>query len=59
VNKLLKMHRQMSDMMKKMGKGGRMPFGGLAACRNCRRECFRGEKISARNALANSREGKA
>ncbi len=27
VNKLLKMHRQMSDMMKKMGKGGRMPFG--------------------------------
>ena len=24
VNKLLKMHRQMSDMMKKMGKGGRM-----------------------------------
>jgi signal recognition particle subunit SRP54 len=23
VNKLLKMHRQMSDMMKKMGKGGR------------------------------------
>jgi signal recognition particle subunit SRP54 len=25
VNKLLKMHRQMSDMMKKMGKGGRMP----------------------------------
>ncbi len=34
VNKLLKMHRQMSDMMKKMGKGGRMPqmpgmFGGM------------------------------
>jgi signal recognition particle subunit SRP54 len=38
VNKLLKMHRQMADMMKKMGKGGRMPamppglggmFGGL------------------------------
>jgi signal recognition particle subunit SRP54 len=29
VNKLLKMHRQMSDMMKKMGKmGGKMPFGG-------------------------------
>lgn len=33
VNKLLKMHRQMADMMKKMGKGGRMPamppgFGG-------------------------------
>src|SRR5215469_5251876 len=28
VNKLLKMHRQMSDMMKKMGKmGGKMPFG--------------------------------
>ena len=25
VNKLLKMHRQMVDMMKKMGKGGRMP----------------------------------
>jgi signal recognition particle subunit SRP54 len=25
VNKLLKMHRQMSDMMKKIGKGGRMP----------------------------------
>lgn len=25
VNKLCKMHRQMSDMMKKMGKGGRMP----------------------------------
>jgi len=24
VNKLLKMHRQMADMMKKMGKGGRM-----------------------------------
>jgi signal recognition particle subunit SRP54 len=30
VNKLLKMHRQMSDAMKKMGKmGGRMPMGGL------------------------------
>jgi len=31
VNKLLKMHRQMSDMMKKMGKGGRMPMmpGGM------------------------------
>jgi signal recognition particle subunit SRP54 len=28
VNKLLKMHRQMSDVMKKIGKGGRMPFGG-------------------------------
>ncbi|MGD0190825.1 MAG: signal recognition particle protein [Rhizomicrobium sp.] len=29
VNKLLKMHRQMSDMMKRMGKmGGKMPFGG-------------------------------
>ncbi|HEY5048538.1 MAG TPA: signal recognition particle protein [Rhizomicrobium sp.] len=28
VNKLLKMHRQMSDMMKRMGKmGGRMPMG--------------------------------
>ena len=25
VNKLLKMHRQMSDMMKKMGKGGKFP----------------------------------
>ena len=25
VNKLLKMHRQMADMMKKMGKGGRTP----------------------------------
>jgi signal recognition particle subunit SRP54 len=25
VNKLLKMHRQMADMMKKMGKGGRVP----------------------------------
>jgi len=36
VNKLLKMHRQMSDMMKKMGKGGRAMqglasmFGGAA-----------------------------
>jgi signal recognition particle subunit SRP54 len=30
VNKLLKMHRQMADAMKKMGKmGGRMPMGGL------------------------------
>jgi signal recognition particle subunit SRP54 len=29
VNKLLKMHRQMSDVMKKIGKGGRMPFGGM------------------------------
>jgi len=29
VNKLLKMHRQMSDVMKKMGKGGRNPFGNL------------------------------
>lgn len=33
VNKLLKMHRQMADMMKKMGKGGRVPMmpgmGGL------------------------------
>src|SRR5271168_1893583 len=29
VNKLLKMHRQMSDVMKKMGKGGRNPFGGM------------------------------
>src|SRR6185369_1458524 len=26
VNKLLKMHRQMADMMKKVGKGGRMPM---------------------------------
>jgi signal recognition particle subunit SRP54 len=26
VNKLLKMHRQMADIMKKMGKGGRMPM---------------------------------
>ena len=45
VNKLLKMHRQMADMMKKMGKGGRMPFD---AWRNGRRHagglppgCFR------------------
>ncbi|HTW33710.1 MAG TPA: signal recognition particle protein [Rhizomicrobium sp.] len=29
VNKLLKMHRQMSDVMKKIGKGGRNPFGGM------------------------------
>ena len=29
VNKLLKMHRQMADVMKKMGKGGRNPFGGM------------------------------
>jgi signal recognition particle subunit SRP54 len=29
VNKLLKMHRQMSDMMKKMGKGARNPFAGM------------------------------
>jgi signal recognition particle subunit SRP54 len=29
VNKLLKMHRQMSDVMKKIGKGGRNPFGGF------------------------------
>jgi signal recognition particle subunit SRP54 len=29
VNKLLKMHRQMADMMKKIGKGGRNPFGGM------------------------------
>ena len=29
VNKLLKMHRQMSDMMKQMKKGGRNPFGGM------------------------------
>ncbi len=28
VNKLIKMHRQMADMMKKIGKGGRMPFMG-------------------------------
>jgi signal recognition particle subunit SRP54 len=27
VNRLLKMHRQMADMMKKVGKGGRMPQG--------------------------------
>jgi signal recognition particle subunit SRP54 len=27
VNKLLKMHRQMSDMMKKMNKGGRAMQG--------------------------------
>ena len=27
VNKLLKMHRQMSDVMKKMGKGGRAMQG--------------------------------
>ncbi len=32
VNKLLKMHRQMSDVMKKMGKmGGKMPMGGLGS----------------------------
>ena len=31
VNKLLKMHRQMSDVMKKMGKGGRGAMGGLGA----------------------------
>jgi signal recognition particle subunit SRP54 len=30
VNKLLKMHRQMSDVMKKMGKGGRGAMQGLA-----------------------------
>jgi signal recognition particle subunit SRP54 len=29
VNKLLKMHRQMSDMMKQMRKGGRGALGGL------------------------------
>jgi signal recognition particle subunit SRP54 len=29
VNKLLKMHRQMADVMKKIGRGGRNPFGGL------------------------------
>ena len=45
VNKLLKMHRQMADMMKKMGKGGRMPMmrrhGGAAECpADCRPECF-------------------
>ena len=45
VNKLLKMHRQMADMMKKMGKGGRMPMmppgmgGGCPV--ECRPECFR------------------
>ena len=27
VNRLLKMHRQMADVMKKVGKGGRLPFG--------------------------------
>ncbi len=31
VNKLLKMHRQMSDVMKKIGKGGRGPMAGLGA----------------------------
>jgi len=32
VNKLLKMHRQMSDVMKKMGKmGGKLPMGGLGS----------------------------
>jgi signal recognition particle subunit SRP54 len=31
VNKLLKMHRQMSDVMKKMGKGGRGAMQGLSA----------------------------
>jgi signal recognition particle subunit SRP54 len=31
VNKLLKMHRQMADVMKKMGKGGRGAMGGLSA----------------------------
>ncbi len=31
VNKLLKMHRQMSDVMKKIGKGGRGAMGGLGA----------------------------
>jgi signal recognition particle subunit SRP54 len=32
VNKLLKMHRQMSDVMKKMGRlGGKMPMGGLGS----------------------------
>ena len=30
VNKLLKMHRQMSDVLKKVGKGGRNPFGGMS-----------------------------
>ncbi len=29
VNKMLKMHRQMSDMMKQMKKGGRNPLSGL------------------------------
>ncbi len=29
INKLLKMHRQMADMMKKMGKGGGMFGGGM------------------------------
>jgi signal recognition particle subunit SRP54 len=31
VNKLLKMHRQMADVMKKMGKGGRGAMQGLSA----------------------------
>ena len=30
VNKVLKMHRQMADMMKKMGKGGFPDMGGMA-----------------------------
>ena len=45
VNKLLKMHRQMADMMKKMGKGGRMPLmpgAWAAACpADCRPACSR------------------
>ena len=42
VNKLLKMHRQMSDMMKKLGRGkgglGAL-FGWAAACRSPIRRC--------------------
>ena len=50
VNKLLKMHRQMADMMKKMGKGGRdaamMPgMGGGGSPVDCRPECFRAAVI--------------
>ncbi|PPD14160.1 MAG: signal recognition particle protein [Methylobacterium sp.] len=30
INKLLKMHRSMADMMKQVGKGGRGPMAGLA-----------------------------
>ena len=44
VNKLLKMHRQMADMMKKMGKGGAhaADASAWAECPvDCRPECFR------------------